>query len=347
MDLQLLNNVQDSTIQQQPVIQIQRNEINFQSGGFQIDSSRLATTKVVVPVKKTIPFVPINDTIAHPVYNPVDNSFIIVGDSSLTGELHVNPVEPLVSEIKEVKPREVFIRHSVTVTDKIVTRKQIKQNSQAGFEDTDWMLPVIVVSFILFSWIRVVYGRFVTMVLQASYNYFTARRIFEESNAVRSRVFIFFNLFFFINIGLFASQCIDFFNMSPAGLNGISLFGLCFGGFFALYTIKSFLLALLDFIFLIPGGFGSYNFTVFLYNKIYGLLLLPVITVLPFVPVESAQWVISIGIGLFVLFYFFRILRGIQIGIKNRLSLFYLFLYLCALEILPLMLLYKFVTLYN
>jgi hypothetical protein len=103
---------------------------------------------------------------------------------------------------------------------------------------------------------------------------------------------------------------------------------------------------MLDFFFLTKGAFSYYNSTVFIYNRMVGLVLLPIISVVPFINTQFAPWLLYAGIVALIALYFFRIFRGIQIGIKNRLSIFYLILYLCALEILPLLVLYKLVETY-
>ena len=348
MDL-FLNFQNQDTTQQQSAITIQREALlTHQPGGFQIDSARLTANKTLVPVIKTIPVVPLNDTIPQPVYDVLKDAFYISNESNLLSKLNLNPVEPLANSINNAQYKKVIRKQqTIAVPEKSISRKQTRQQTAEGFENTDWMLVIVVVSLMLFAWIRVGFGRFVNTVVQASYNFFTARRIFEEANVVRSRIFVFFNLLFYINIGLFSSQCIDFFNLNPDNIQGFTLFGICFALFFMIYTIKSFLLSFLDFLFLTSGGFVSYNFTIFLYNKVYGLLLIPIVALLPFVSPSMAQIIIAIGAGLFVLFYFFRILRGIQIAFKNRLSIFYLFLYLCALEILPLLVLYKLIIMYK
>jgi hypothetical protein len=77
-----------------------------------------------------------------------------------------------------------------------------------------------------------------------------------------------------------------------------------------------------------------------MYYKGLGVFLLPVVTI------HAAQAKISyitvlimaLSIGLF---YLISILSGIYIGNKKGISIFYLILYLCMLEIFPLILIFK------
>jgi hypothetical protein len=208
------------------------------------------------------------------------------------------------------------------------------------------MLGIIIFSLVLFGWLRVGYNRFFHAVVQASYNYFAARRMFEEANVTRSRVFYFMNLLFFVNISLFLAQYFEFHHISIFTLDGILLFLICMGAIMVLYSVKSFVLYTLDFLFLTRGGFSSYVFIVFLYNKMVGFALLPIVAVLPYVPLNVTPWLFLTGGTIVIVLYFFRVFKGMQLCFKNRLSIFYLFLYLCALEILPVLLLIKIVCFY-
>ena len=80
---------------------------------------------------------------------------------------------------------------------------------------------------------------------------------------------------------------------------------------------------------------------IYLFGKVYGLLLLPLVAVIPFVPDSLSEKLMWVGIGLYVFFYVMTLFRGLRICFKNRVSIFYLFFYLCVLEILPLLTIYK------
>jgi hypothetical protein len=85
-----------------------------------------------------------------------------------------------------------------------------------------------------------------------------------------------------------------------------------------------------------------YLFIVFMVNKMAGIFLLPVLLVMafPYYPILPA----IIALSLFVLalllgyrfFVSFRLVRN-----EIKLNLFHFFLYLCAFEIAPLLLIYK------
>lgn len=240
------------------------------------------------------------------------------------------------------KPRQQVFKEK---EGKPIARKTTGFALDKSMDETDWMIGVVIFSFILFAWTRMIYGKFVGMVTQSAVNFYTAKRVYEESNVIRTRVFLLLNVLFYINISLFVSQCFGFYHVDLSGLSSFQSFGICGLAFFAIFTAKTLVLKILGYIFE-TKSFGAYNFSIYLYNKMYGLLLLPLVAVIPFVPDFVAEKLIWVGVILFIFFYISTLFRGVRICIKNRVSIFYLFFYLCALEILPLLAIYKYILNY-
>jgi hypothetical protein len=111
----------------------------------------------------------------------------------------------------------------------------------------------------------------------------------------------------------------------------------------AIYALKFIILKIAGFIFDITPEMESYVFSVFLINNIFGLLLLPIVIVNFLYP----TLIISQFMGLAVLciaaiFFLYRLIRGVLVSRETeQYSPVYLFLYLCALEIAPLLVLIK------
>lgn len=405
---------------------VSRQVLNTDS--FVIDSSRLQQKTAPAPVVKTVPFIPQNDSVAHPTYDVINNNFVISHDESLMDQLGINPIEPVDAEqksfatveieqpVEEVAqteqptaladttpvaefelvqaesqtvveepalPAQVVTQpepqpiaevvDTVAVTDSValdscsllasdtivakprthttqdvaILRKVRNISANKLLADADWMLITIIVSFVLFAWVRFTSHRFVQSVRQTVTNIYAAVRFYEEHNLTRGRVFFMLNVLFFINLSLFVCQCFDYYSIAIDGLEGIKLFALLFAIFVILLGLKSFVLAVLELIFQTDGAFGLYNFSMFCCYKLYGMLMLPVVAALPFVSADIAEKLIWVGLGLFAFMYLYSILRGFRIAIKNRASIFYMLLFLCAIEILPLTFILKCISLYR
>jgi len=407
---------------------VSRQVLNTDS--FVIDSSRLQQKTVSTPVVKTVPFIPQNDSIAHPTYDVINNDFVITHNETLMDQLGINPIDPIDVEyesfatvevnqpVEEVAQTEqpavladttpvvelvleqtqpqTIVEESIaqaqveiqtesnsitevadtiaavdsvaldscvvlasdsvaqvakprthTTQDVAILRKVRSISANKLLADADWMLITIIVSFVLFAWVRFTSHRFVQSVRQTVTNIYAAVRFYEEHNLTRGRVFFMLNILFFINLSLFVCQCFDFYSINIEGLAGFKLFAILFTVFVVLLGLKSFVLAVLELIFQTDGAFGLYNFSMFCCYKLYGMLMLPVVAALPFVSADVAEKLIWVGLGLFAFVYLYSILRGFRIAIKNRASIFYMLLYLSAIEILPLTFILKCISLYR
>lgn len=420
MDFSQINGIQaDSTaVQVAPASSVVMSRQTLDFGGvdaFRVDSSRLAPQKPVVPIVKTVPYIPVDDTISHPAYDVLTGDFVISRDGSITSQLGINAIEPISDSARAAQiitvetPKQkiekkdeqqyILVQHSTSVlveadsrpetnvveenvdtvlvvadtvavspdtvalaiadttadsvtiapAPKVFVEKEGKPVAHRKFDgislnksiaDTDWMIGMVIASCVIFAWTRMIYGKYIHILMQSAVNFFTARRAYEESNAVLGRVFFILNILFFINIGMFTTQCVNLYGISTGDVSGFMQFVMFTAAFMAFYLAKTIVLKILNFIF-DTTAFGAYNFNIYLYNKVYGLLLLPLIAVIPFVPDSLSEKLMWIGLGLFVLFYVITLFRGLRICLKNRVSIFYLFFYLCALEILPLLTIYK------
>ncbi len=114
-------------------------------------------------------------------------------------------------------------------------------------------------------------------------------------------------------------------------------------GILAIYMIKHFVLYSLGALFPVHKESSQYSFTIMQFNIFLGLVLFCLNWVLLFGPGDIISTVSLIGIGTFILVYFVRQFRGLLIGVRllgN--SKFHFFLYLCTVEIIPVILAYKY-----
>lgn len=77
------------------------------------------------------------------------------------------------------------------------------------------------------------------------------------------------------------------------------------------------------------------------FNIVTGLFIAPLVIALFFVKPFAALVLLKIIIICFTLFYLVKILRWLEILLAYRVPIFYMILYLCALEVLPFLTLYK------
>ena len=117
--------------------------------------------------------------------------------------------------------------------------------------------------------------------------------------------------------------------------------------FLGLYFGKYICLTIAGYIFNTNELVQTYIFVVFMINKVLGILLIPFIGILAFAKPLLHPFAIA-GAGLLmVLLILYRYLFSLT-SVRNKLhvSSFHFFLYLCAFEVIPLLILYKLIVQY-
>jgi hypothetical protein len=114
-----------------------------------------------------------------------------------------------------------------------------------------------------------------------------------------------------------------------------------------LYIGKYICLQIAGYVFNSKELVNTYIFVVFMINKVLGVLLVPFILILAFSKPMFHPYAIGGAALITVLLILYRYLFSLT-SVRNKLhiSSFHFFLYLCAFEILPLTILYKFIVQY-
>ena len=86
----------------------------------------------------------------------------------------------------------------------------------------------------------------------------------------------------------------------------------------------------------------SYNFLVFLMNKIIGVVLTPILFLISYSSTELKQFSLNISIIIITLLLLYRFVKIFNSFTRLlNISVFHFFIYFCSVEILPLLILYK------
>ncbi|MFA8433874.1 MAG: DUF4271 domain-containing protein [Marinifilaceae bacterium] len=211
---------------------------------------------------------------------------------------------------------------------------------------SDWIVGILLFSILLMAVIKFSYGKFLSKVIDSIFNHQVASNLFNEKNIKNLRGAIIMNLIFFINAAIFIVESLNYYSIAPIQGQGIHLFLLCFLGIVGLFLIKLVGFGIIGQVSKCTRESKEYIHNVFLYNKNLGVFLFPVIVGIPFIAPYAVPVLIKAGISIAAFFYMLRLFRGLKILFKKHVSIFYMILYLCALEILPLLMVYKlFVTL--
>jgi len=152
------------------------------------------------------------------------------------------------------------------------------------------------------------------------------------------------NAIFVLSMSLFVFQLLEHNNLKLPYTENISPFFLILTVVFLTYPLKSVFLRLVGWLFNDTEKFTEYLFNVFLLNKVLGLALVPIVVLVTYLSFGQHA-LLTVGVLLVFFNYTYRLLRGYYVGRATaNLSQFYIFLYLCTLEILPLVVITRYIS---
>ncbi len=178
---------------------------------------------------------------------------------------------------------------------------------------------------------------------QAFINENMLNQFFREREGVGGLSYFFLYGFFFVNVGLFVWFILDYFQINIRLINNHFVLWLCCTfGVMGLFLAKHLLLSIIGLIFPIQKETAFYSFVIMIFSIIIGLLLVPVNLGLAYGPASTREGLLYGALLAIGLIYLYRVLRGLIIA--NRFLLFHKFhflLYICSVEIAPVMILVK------
>jgi len=157
----------------------------------------------------------------------------------------------------------------------------------------------------------------------------------EEPNTPRANLL--FNLSFFLMTALVIYLIVKYYHLTPLGLSGFALYLLLIAGVVGAYLIKTLSIRFVQMIADGDYGLTEYEYNVFLINRVIGLLLFPVTLFLAYSPLIVISPFVTFALVVFIIMIIYRMFRGLFNAAGSGVPLFYIFFYICTLEILPLL----------
>ena len=208
----------------------------------------------------------------------------------------------------------------------------------------DWIIPLLLFSALIYSVIRAVGGN----IFRPIFRFLTFQGINEKSTRETGDLYqlpaTLFNLASFISISLFAFLLTIDRNVSIPGIAGFGTWSVCLAVIIAAVTLR-------HIICLLAGNWSSQEetFTEYLKSiyaayRISGVYFFFIVILVLYTSFLPDNILLNAGLYGGALIYLLRISRLLLIFLNRHISLFYYILYLCALEILPVVVLVKYVT---
>jgi hypothetical protein len=219
----------------------------------------------------------------------------------------------------------------------------LKIEQRFAIPDKDLLFYLIIGVLLLYGLINNLYPQYY-LKLFSQFTQSSIREVQNREQLVQNRfASLITNIGFVLSFSLMATLLIYNNHLLPISL-WLALLYICIF-FTLLYAGKFISLKVMGYVFNAGELVNTYIFVVFMINKVLGILLIPFVLMLAFS--KPIYYPIAIGVGaiLTILLFLYRYLFTLT-SVRNKLhiSSFHFFLYLCAFEILPLLILYKFIV---
>jgi hypothetical protein len=206
----------------------------------------------------------------------------------------------------------------------------------------DWLTGILFLVFVLFASVKAGYSKYISSLFQSLFNYPTSFRMFREKNYSLLHGAIRLEILYYIVFSIFIFQIIVL--VSDKSFFTLTFFGATFAAVVVYFLGKKLAYYALGSIFIGANDTSEFLFNMDNYNRGAGIVLFPIVALMTYFPSENYMFALFLGVLTTLFFYVMLLKRGISILLKKQFPIFYLFLYLCTLEILPLLLIYKIVV---
>lgn len=229
------------------------------------------------------------------------------------------------------------------------TYKALEEESRVNPKSRDTSLFVyFMLALVILAYVRFVYSDYLGSLFRSLVNFRISRIFFEEEEykflapiiAVQLMAIMAFGAIFYFLITSISVQ--DLSGSTPvSALQSIGvgpLLLLCFLAASIWVLTRYFLNTALAAVLPIGRVFSFYQFNLWVINGVFAIAALPILMILSFGAIIPTDWVFYVALGLLVCYFFLRLIRGIQIA-GNTMAAYpvHFFLYLCGLEISPLL----------
>lgn len=221
---------------------------------------------------------------------------------------------------------------------------QVNPNAQP-FEQLNpsWFTLALILILGCLTWFRYFFHRIFTQLVSAFFNPTTANQIVRDESVLLQRASLVLSILSYALMGMFLYRISYHFHWQipffQTGLLRFTLFSLLVA---LAYSFKMVAVRFLSSLFDQERPAAHYIFAIFLTVMMCGLVLLPANILIAYAPEPVPQWALFITLTLVGILFLFRLVKAafIWLSIPGA-SFFHLFLYFCAFEIAPLLIIWK------
>ena len=209
----------------------------------------------------------------------------------------------------------------------------------------EWIFWTYLGMFIILAWVQILFFQRFQVLIQANFSSRSLHQLIREGNLFNERISIALSVIYVMSIAMVIFQVLKLlFHQSDFIIPDFQFFMLLCLAVVGFWAVKLLIMNFLSIIFMTESTNNEYKLNILTTISFLGFLLLPMLVITVYL---KSSWLIYTCLGIIILASLFRIVKGFIIGISlTKFSYFFLFVYLCTLEILPLLVAAKLIQKY-
>ena len=210
----------------------------------------------------------------------------------------------------------------------------------------DFILPILLLVMLAYvTWLRYVFAKELGENLTVILNSNLGQQIYRDREFSAN----IFKLLTFVNFafcaGVFVYLLTQYFELEMPFKLAIYNIGLCIGGLSVLYLLKGLLYRIIGSAFKLSAPLQFFRFNALVIYHLLGIGLLPFVILAAFAEPPVNNWAIFGALILIAIALLIRLVKGFaSLRLSGRFHFVYFLLYICALEIAPLLIAIKVFT---
>ena len=242
----------------------------------------------------------------------------------------------------------LFIEKNIgnKLDERILLMKTLREGKELPVRpyNANWIILIFLFAALLFSVIKT----FSKKLFPDAVKFFLFRGIGDVTSRDLGILFqwqsTLLNFISFINIALFACYAAFFYNVNPPGISGFLFWLISFGVIIVQITLRHFICVITGIVSDQRETFNEYLLNIYMFYRFSALIMTVLVILMTFTVFTPSKFFFITGFSAMILLYIIRIIRLLFIFLARNISILYFILYLCALEILPVMIFLKYLT---
>jgi len=232
----------------------------------------------------------------------------------------------------------VFSKHPFYKINEPPISKQILRRV---VENKDWAFYLFAVLLLILGFYKLYFAKYFSDLQRLFFNTTLKQKQIREQMLQAALPSLLFNSYFVVSVGVYAFFLLQYYHVN-ASTNRWILLTFCIFLILVIYLIKYITLKFSGWIFDRREAADTYIFIVFFLNKLLGVVLVPFSIVIAYARGSFQDIFVTLSLAMIAGFFIYRfILTFSTLRNELKISLLHFFVYLCAFEIVPVILIYK------